>query len=179
MTVPEEIHLVQEFANTLDEDTGTDELATPDDVKGWFAARGLLSSDATVDYAGWQRTLEVRRGIRALALVNGGGPASPEAVAGLNRGAHRHPLVVRWSEEGSASVVPGAEGIDGALAAILGSMYRAMAEGTWERLKACAEGSCRWVFYDLSKNHSGKWCSMAVCGNRAKARTYREARRTD
>jgi predicted RNA-binding Zn ribbon-like protein len=48
-----------------------------------------------------------------------------------------------------------------------------MSEGTWSRLKACLADTCQWAFYDQSKNRSAHWCSMAVCGNRAKARAYR------
>ena len=44
-----------------------------------------------------------------------------------------------------------------------------MRDGTWGRLKACAEDGCRWAFYDASRNQSGRWCSMAVCGNRPRA----------
>ena len=49
----------------------------------------------------------------------------------------------------------------------------ALVVGAWPRLKACRETTCRWAFYDASKNRSSIWCSMAVCGSRAKARTYR------
>jgi predicted RNA-binding Zn ribbon-like protein len=53
-----------------------------------------------------------------------------------------------------------------------------MANGTWERLKACAlHDTCEWAFYDWSKNRSGTWCDMKVCGNRSKARAYRERKR--
>ena len=51
-----------------------------------------------------------------------------------------------------------------------------MATGTWERLKVCRQESCRWAFYDNTKNRSGVWCNMASCGNRAKARAYRARR---
>jgi len=51
---------------------------------------------------------------------------------------------------------------------------RAQADGTWDRMKACAADTCRWAFYDHSRNRSRQWCDMAVCGNRAKARTYRK-----
>jgi predicted RNA-binding Zn ribbon-like protein len=54
-----------------------------------------------------------------------------------------------------------------------------MAEGTWERLKVCPAHDCLWAFYDSSRNRSGHWCSMKVCGNRAKARSYRERHRGD
>jgi predicted RNA-binding Zn ribbon-like protein len=53
-----------------------------------------------------------------------------------------------------------------------------MAGETWDRLKACRLDDCQWVFYDHSKNRSRTWCSMRVCGNRAKARAYRERRRS-
>ncbi|MBW3563024.1 MAG: CGNR zinc finger domain-containing protein, partial [Actinobacteria bacterium] len=43
-----------------------------------------------------------------------------------------------------------------------------------ERLKVCRSDTCRWAFYDSSRNRSGKWCDMAVCGNRTKVANYRE-----
>jgi predicted RNA-binding Zn ribbon-like protein len=48
-----------------------------------------------------------------------------------------------------------------------------MTDGTWKRLKACRNHGCRWAFYDYSKNRSGSWCSMQLCGNRTKTRSYR------
>ena len=41
------------------------------------------------------------------------------------------------------------------------------------RLKACRQETCGWVFYDGSRNRSSSWCSMRVCGGRAKASSYR------
>ena len=73
---------------------------------------------------------------------------------------------------------PAHGGLDGALARLLAIIDNASCDGTWERLKVCAEQTCRYAFYDHSRNRSGSWCSMAVCGNRAKARSYRERRRT-
>jgi predicted RNA-binding Zn ribbon-like protein len=40
------------------------------------------------------------------------------------------------------------------------------------RLKECAQDSCRWIFLDLSRNRSRRWCTMDDCGNRAKARRH-------
>ena len=69
---------------------------------------------------------------------------------------------------------PGSGGCRGALAVLLAGIAEASAQGTWERLKACSAESCQWAFYDRSKNRSGKWCTMEVCGNRMKARTFRQ-----
>ena len=40
-------------------------------------------------------------------------------------------------------------------------------------MKACRNERCRWVFYDHSRNHTGTWCSMRICGNRHKVRAHR------
>jgi predicted RNA-binding Zn ribbon-like protein len=66
----------------------------------------------------------------------------------------------------------------GSLGRLIAIMVEAMADGTWSRLKACSAETCQWLFYDTSKNRSGHWCSMRVCGNRAKARQFRARRRT-
>ena len=47
----------------------------------------------------------------------------------------------------------------------------------WSKsVKACQADDCHWAFYDSSRNRSGRWCDMAVCGNREKVRAYRSKR---
>ena len=41
-----------------------------------------------------------------------------------------------------------------------------------QRIKDCGDPTCRWLFLDLSKNHTRRWCDMKTCGNRMKARRY-------
>ncbi len=60
-----------------------------------------------------------------------------------------------------------------AVSAILAIVYESIRDGTWSRLKACRNSTCRWAFYDSSRNRAGSWCSMSACGNRAKTRAYR------
>ena len=60
---------------------------------------------------------------------------------------------------------------------ILAIAFLAELDGSWSRFKECGDPTCRSVFYDRSKNRSGKWCVMAECGNRAKVRAYRERER--
>ena len=52
----------------------------------------------------------------------------------------------------------------------------AQRDHTWARLKACSNPKCRWAYYDRSHSQQGKWCDMAVCGNRAKNRALRARR---
>jgi predicted RNA-binding Zn ribbon-like protein len=42
----------------------------------------------------------------------------------------------------------------------------------WALLKKCANPSCILWFYDTSKNHSRRWCSMEGCGNRHKVTAH-------
>jgi predicted RNA-binding Zn ribbon-like protein len=94
----------------------------------------------------------------------------PAAIAVLNAAAAR--LEVRFDPDGAARLVG-----DGLIASLLAIIARAQADGTWSRMKACAAEDCRWAFYDRSRNRSRTWCSMAECGNRAKARSYRARQR--
>ncbi len=42
------------------------------------------------------------------------------------------------------------------------------------KVRECANETCGWLFLDLSRNHSRRWCDMSDCGNRAKARRHYE-----
>jgi predicted RNA-binding Zn ribbon-like protein len=42
-----------------------------------------------------------------------------------------------------------------------------------EKVRACADPECRWLFLDTSKNHTRRWCDMKICGNRMKARRFK------
>jgi len=52
-----------------------------------------------------------------------------------------------------------------------------LTSGDRDRVKECANDSCRWLFLDKSKNRSRKWCDMKECGNRAKARRFQARHR--
>jgi predicted RNA-binding Zn ribbon-like protein len=56
-------------------------------------------------------------------------------------------------------------------------MRDAQRDGSWTRLKACANDECQWAFYDRSRNHGGTWCEMSSCGNKLKNREFRARRR--
>lgn len=108
-----------------------------------------------------------------LAANNGMAGVDGEAIRTLNRAAGKAGLTVRFGEDGRAALLPIAGGVDGALARVLAAVHAGMEEGTWGRLKTCRNQGCVWAFYDRSKNRSGRWCSMGVCGNWTKTRAYR------
>jgi predicted RNA-binding Zn ribbon-like protein len=172
-TAPHELELVREFVNTKDIDGDTDDLNGPQVLFAWMIERGLIRAGERVTDADLAVAVEVREALRSLMAVNGGSPPDPGAKETLNRVAERARFVVQFGPEGGGLLECEASGVDGGLGRILAIVHTAMADGTWNRLKVCLKDSCKWAFYDNSKNRSRSWCSMAVCGNRVKAETYR------
>ena len=173
---PDELESVRAFVNTLDLESGVDLLAGADDLEAWMSAHGLWSGGAA-DEASRRRAVRVREALREVLLANNDGhQPDPAAAPTLDDAAGRARLRLVMGPGGQASLESEAAGVDGALGRLLVSVYRAMENGTWARLKACRNDRCRWAFYDHSKNHSGHWCDMAVCGNRSKVEAYRRRR---
>jgi predicted RNA-binding Zn ribbon-like protein len=156
---PGALRLVHRFVNTLDIEAGTDALDA-----AWLESVGLPGGDA-------ERARLFREALRELLLGHNGVPVAPRAVALLTGFARESPVVVGFAADGT----PRLEGSD-AVSHLLAAIARAELDGTWERLKICPADDCRWAFYDFSRNRSRTWCDMKVCGNRAKARTYRSKR---
>lgn len=174
---PGPLATVQAFINTTDIEGGTEELASPGALRDWLAARGLLPTGATLGDDDLDRALAAREALRDLLAANHGDPVEPSAVETLNRLAPAAALRVRFSPDGRAALAPAAPGLDGALGRLLAIVHDATLDGTWARLKVCRNDVCRWAFYDASKNRSGAWCTMAICGSRLKVRAYRQRRR--
>jgi predicted RNA-binding Zn ribbon-like protein len=173
---PGELETVRQFLNTIDFEDGTDEFADPPALEAWLGARSLLPEGETLGDADLRRAIEVREALRALLRANAGADPDREAIALLNRAARNARLVVRLEDGGEARLTPDARGIEAPIGRLLATVYTAVARGTWPRLKVCLNDECRWAFYDHSKNRSGRWCTMDVCGNVMKARAYRARR---
>jgi predicted RNA-binding Zn ribbon-like protein len=176
-TAPEPLYLVQRFINSVDLESGEDELAGTDALAGWLAERGLLEKGDSVSAADLRRALDVREGLRAVLLEHNGLPLDEERVRRLDEAVGRAPVRVRFEPGRDPELVASCGGVDGAIARLMASVAASVESGTWERLKACPREECEWAFYDRSKNSSGRWCSMESCGNIEKARAFRERRR--
>jgi predicted RNA-binding Zn ribbon-like protein len=174
---PGELRLVQALVNTRDVELDKDELASPDLVRAWLGGHGLLRGDESVTEDDRRLLLEVREALRALLLANNDRRPVGDALQRLNRSGEEAHLVVRFEPEGAARLASDGSGVRGAVGQLLGIVFGAMVDGSWQRLKACRDDACQWAFYDSSKNRSGSWCTMAVCGNRAKTRSYRQRTR--
>jgi predicted RNA-binding Zn ribbon-like protein len=174
---PGELEHVRAFVNTIDIEDGTEQLESPEALAQWLEARDLAPDGTRATGGDLARAREVREALRALLLAHTLGSPAPEAAgATLERAVQRARVRLRFGSRGDSWLEPKAGGVDGSLGRLLSIIHAARADGTWKRLKACREHTCEWAFYDHTKNRSGAWCSMAVCGNRAKARSYRERR---
>jgi predicted RNA-binding Zn ribbon-like protein len=152
------------------------ELTSPEQLRTWLVARRLLPDGTPVTAGDFRRVLQLREALRSLLGANKerGTPVSQVDV--LNRLASNAPLTVRFQHDGVPTLEPDIAGVDGAIARLVGMVFTAMTDGTWDRLKTCRNERCQKAFYDTSKNRSGAWCSMAGCGSRFKTRAYRHRR---
>ena len=172
---PGDLAVLQRFLNLHDHDaTGRTVDPPPETVRTYLVERGLLTQEERFTASDRETYLELRRALRALIGTGEGEPLSPADAAvidrlGVDAGLHPH-----FHAGNVPTLEPRGEGVAAAFGTIVAIAFVASFDGTFAHLKTCASEDCRAVFYDRSKNHSGRWCSMEVCGNRAKVRAWRE-----
>lgn len=140
---------------------------------------GLMDASAgPLPEAEHRRVLEAHRLLLAFALANNTGKLLAETVEGLNALGDSGPIRVRFDGDGQSVLRPFAGGAGEAVARLLAVVHDSIRDGTWSRLKVCPADRCEAAFYDTSRNRSATWCSMAICGNRAKVSSYQRRRRS-
>jgi predicted RNA-binding Zn ribbon-like protein len=188
---PAHVSLLLAFANTIDVDAATERLDSPSGLATWLTEHALAPDGVRATSTDLEAAHELREALRArMRAHHAGGSGEPAGAhrtdespaggsgdaSGLEAAARKYPL--RMAVRGGVPVVvPAAEGVPGALGSVVAAVIAAQGDGTLSRVKICAEDTCQWAFVDASKNRSRQWCSMSVCGNRAKTRTYRARRR--
>jgi predicted RNA-binding Zn ribbon-like protein len=169
---PEPVRLVQLFVNSYDDLTKTETMGSPEELGLWLKRRRLPPGSAPLRPGDIRRLHAVREAIRAvLARHNDGPPPSRATLALLRDEGRRACIRTTFSDAGEPMLAEAGEGVPGLLASVFRAAVAAAERGMWKRLKACPE--CGWVFYDHSRNRRGSWCTMAICGSRAKMRAYR------
>jgi predicted RNA-binding Zn ribbon-like protein len=170
---PGDLGLVQAFVNSVDLGDGPDEFRDPNTFQAWMVARGLLDESQAVDVADVRHAVAVREAIRGVIGAGAGNPLYPVDAATLNEAAAASRLRMRFGPDGKPRLEPEVQGVVGAIGRVVAALYAATRDERWSRLKLCGSATCRWAFYDLSRNHSSRWCDMTSCGNREKARRHR------
>jgi len=149
--------LIVRFLNTLDVEGGSDALDSLDGWESWLSVEGLSGRFGPQDVVALEPVRGLRDDLRALAageLHEQGRPVDIQVV-----------LTADGQVELSAITAAGF---------LAAAAARVAIEERIDRVKICPADDCRWAFYDASRNRSRQWCSMEVCGNRAKARAHRQ-----
>jgi predicted RNA-binding Zn ribbon-like protein len=171
---PGSLAIVQKFINSTEMPDGVDELRTAELASGWL--RDTVGVDLTVSEKDRERLIATREAMRDLLEAHTGENVDPAVAVRLERLLGRAPLRPVLSVEG-ATLTVNCRGIDSFLGMLSTAIVEATLLGTWPRLKVCRSDSCRWAYFDHSKNGRSCWCSMRSCGSREKARTYRVRQR--
>ena len=152
-----------------------DLLGTVDGARYWLRqAQGPWGPDpqAADDWVGnlCDPDLTALRALRTdiEQLVRGNAGHSPGPVA-------RTTLVL--GPDGELTVEPAGRGLAGFAAQVWAQVFLAQMAGTWKRLKLCHNPPCASAFYDRSKNNSGVWHDVKMCGNAVNLRASRARRR--
>ena len=161
-----------DFVNTISwpgTEREHDWLALPDNARRWFAAMALpFPRGKAVDLAPLYRTRQLLT--RVLRPLAHDAAASDAAIAELSKAVAKayqlreiepRTLAWHWPEPSSAQE---------ALAPILLDAAELVTADSHERLRYCP--SCDWLFEDQTRNGQRRWCDMADCGSRDKARRY-------
>ena len=176
---PMPLLMVQGFVNTLDLEEGTDVLADPDAARDWLVATRLLDPAADLAPPDLELAREVRESLRWLLERDREEPAAgADRLVALRKVTDAHQARLTVSDGGALKLASARhQDLGDGLFELLLIVRQAQEDGSWERLKVCANPECRWAFFDRSRNQQGSWCEMAVCGNREKNRQLRARRR--
>jgi predicted RNA-binding Zn ribbon-like protein len=177
---PEPLVRIQALVNTVELPDGPDRLAATADARAWLVAHNLLTATADVTDDDLDLVRGVREALRALLVHNAGGPLpSDEALSPLRAVATEGTARADCGDAGEVRLSATGDSVPERLVELLLVMRDAQRDGSWARLKACANDECQWAFYDRSRNHGGTWCEMSACGNKLKNREFRARRRAN
>ena len=175
-----------DLVNTLRErwQRRVETLVTPDDLGLWLVRAQLAAAPPHVTRARLREARQLREAIDACmqaALAHE--PAPPAAVAAIDGWLAHAAARTHLAVAGDGTPVLGerepADPVKRALAAV--ALDAALMLGTpaeAARIRVCASATCSARFYDRSPAGRRRWCSMALCGNEAKARRHRERSRS-
>ena len=168
---PGALELVRQFVNTAELPDGPDALDSLEKARAWCLSQGLAT---VLNERHLMQLQNFREALRGVLFANNG---EGDAAAAWER---LEPFLASTRLTLAINLGRGLElrpQDKGPIASLLAIVYESQLLGTWPRLRACRKSSCRFAYYDHTKNGSRAWCSMATCGNQAKAQRRRERER--
>ncbi|MFD9541909.1 CGNR zinc finger domain-containing protein [Streptomyces sp. NPDC060022] len=168
--------LALDLLNTrwIDAEGHHDLLETPEGLATWLAAPTVRELTGpygpSADAATLDRLLRARTALDD--LVAGGDPPSEGAVKALNEVLSHGQVRRILGPDGTPRTRVDVDDATWAPAWHAAENWLELLAGRPERIRPCANDACILHFYDISKNGTRRWCSMAGCGNRAKAQRH-------
>jgi predicted RNA-binding Zn ribbon-like protein len=178
---PGHLGLVQRFINTWNQEfpVEQDRLGTMRAASSWLRENGLapdIGLAGAVPRSVLAELREVREALRSLAAANVTGSCDPSALHLINSVAAATPMILTIDDDRRTHLQSDSQGMCRVVATLLAIVHDAQVAGDWKRLKGCRQ--CGYAFFDYSKNRSAIWCSMSICGNRAKNRAHYQRQRS-
>jgi hypothetical protein len=134
----------------------------------------LADADSWLEAHDSTAPVQALRDARSILKAVIRGEESPSSLAPLLDGVSYRPA---FSDDGVEWTLDGATGRSAIVRSVLA--WEALRVSSPGRLRPCANDECELFLIDRSKANNARWCSMAVCGNRMKARRhYQRARQT-
>ncbi|MFD7316348.1 CGNR zinc finger domain-containing protein [Streptomyces sp. NPDC059883] len=193
---PAGLALVQELINTRAiSDYAPDLLADRETAERWLAGaagewtriHGLGSPDCTLSPSDPRALRDLRESFERLLTTPPPAPDTDPAPGAAPRpvlvpGTAPRPVrgvTVRLApdEQGQVQLLPVGRGRGWLESALWSETLLAQRAGTWPRLKICRNGECGSAFYDTSRNNSGVWHDVRICGNAVNLRASRQRKR--
>ncbi|MGI8450221.1 MAG: CGNR zinc finger domain-containing protein [Streptosporangiaceae bacterium] len=173
---PGQVVLVQDYVNTVDLEMNRDAFTRLSGLIAFCKAAAIPAS--RISGRDLDRAIQLREALRDVCETHAGHPAPAASLRLLDAALRDAPIILRLDASGQAGLVPatGLPGMEALTAHLAIAINAGTADGSWPRLKACSADTCRWVYYDGSPSGRSRWCTMSICGSRAKVRAYRERR---
>lgn len=165
---PRDVLVVRDLVNTVEWQEDDESWATPAALGAWLADRwGEIAAPTERDLVLARR---IREGLREVLLDHAGHDARQWALDDLNDALRHVPVALRFAGPRPAVTTSAVEAARSPLAPLVVAVDAATRDPGWHRLKACSRDTCRWAYWDPSRNSSKRWCSMEGCGNYVKMR---------
>ncbi|MFD8340472.1 CGNR zinc finger domain-containing protein [Streptomyces solisilvae] len=147
-----------------------------DALSDWAMAAGEAPFNVTLDQDDLDRLRDFRDDLRHAAAATDEGT---QDSGGVNPATL--PVVsvsMQWDDSGRVQPAPRGSGWRKVASLTAIEVLKAQLDGSWGRIKTCRNPRCAVAFFDRSRNNSGVWHSVKVCGNAVNLRAYRARRRT-
>ena len=172
---PGSLRLIQALVNTWNAETGRDLLGTAPEASRWLMAAGLLPDRLALTSVQRAALVELREATRQVLGGHIERREDPEAAGRLTMALAPSRLTLAVDPAGGVRLVSADhDPFSRVIGAVAAAIAEAATTGTWARLKCCPGRRCGWAFYDRSASSRSRWCSMQICGARAKMRAYRD-----